>query len=69
MGGSSVVADCPVSLEEKYQWLPCFVQIIIRGTVGGWQGDIAVDAITFGYGACSTSDSSKFMNWLFKKAQ
>ena len=45
------IADC----------LACFVQIIIRGTVGGWQGDIAVDVISFGYGACPTSDSSKFM--------
>jgi hypothetical protein len=35
-------------------------QIIIRGTVGGYQGDIAVDDISFDQGACITSDASEY---------
>lgn len=47
----------------KAQLHHCF-QIIMRGTVGGGQGDIALDDFAYSIGICQVSDGSEYHTML-----
>lgn len=44
----------------------CLFQIIVRGTVDGQQGDIALDDFFYTNGVCPVSDGSEYHTYLHK---